>query len=355
MKDVCIEHKLWCNSEALTWYLQKHLPPFHLDLHQRTLVNLFPILSLFARFRYLLPLCNIISFSIVSPSPSHHSFHFSLSFFPLTIPLVPHLSSLCNAHNAGRWRRSKCARVEAGPSVGKKGDRQNTAQVIIFKQTVDGMGLRIAIISQNQVGLTAGSAECLVQDKTDRKTQSLTVRVRDGAPDRQFASGSVLTHSPSLSPSSCCYSSGDLFVFCPNRDYESAVWGIERRDGIETADEMCDSQPGGGGGERKWSAEMRRFEKWQVRIKKGRRVRRKAVETGSTWWKSWKAFWTNRQRWKRKVYRKIYNLQGIIYTTVSSARPAPLHPSLFFSQQSDSFPRQPNVLGLINTEESGQV
>lgn len=165
---------------------------------------------------------------------------------------------------------------------------------------------------------------------TDRKTQSLTVRVRDGAPDRQFASGSVLTHSLSLSPSSCCYSSGHLFVFCPNRDYESAVWGIERRDGIETADEMCDSQPGGGGGERKWLAEMRRFEKWQVRIKKGRRVRRKAVETGNTWWKSWKAFWTNRQRWKRKVYRKIYNLQGIIYTIVSSAPPAPLHPFVIF-------------------------
>lgn len=33
---------------------------------------------------------------------------------------------------------------------------------------------------------------------TDRKTQSLTVRVRDGAPDRQFASGSVLTRSLSL-------------------------------------------------------------------------------------------------------------------------------------------------------------
>lgn len=193
MKDVCIEHKLWCNSEALTWYLQKHLPPFRSDLHQRTLVNLFPIPSLFARFRYLLPLCNIIHFSIVSPSPSHHSFHFSLSFFRLTIPLVPRLSPLCNAHNAGRWRRSKCARVKAGPSVGKKGDRQNTAQVIIFKQTVDGMGLRIAIISQNQVGLTAGSAECLVQDKTQTERHSLwqseweTERQTDSLPQDQFS------------------------------------------------------------------------------------------------------------------------------------------------------------------------
>lgn len=35
---------------------------------------------------------------------------------------------------------------------------------------------------------------------TDRKTQSLTVRVRDGAPDRQFASGSVHTHTHSPSP-----------------------------------------------------------------------------------------------------------------------------------------------------------
>lgn len=193
MKDVCIEHKLWRSSEALTWYLQKHRPPFRSNLHQCTLVNRFPILSLFARFRHLLPSCNI---------PLLHCFPVSLTsllsflpefFFPLTIPLVPHLSSLCNAHNAGRWRRSKCARVKAGPSVGKKGDRQNTAQVIIFKQTVDGMGLRIAIISQNQVGSTAGSAECLVQDKTQTERHSLwqseweTERQTDSLPQDQFS------------------------------------------------------------------------------------------------------------------------------------------------------------------------
>lgn len=55
-------------------------------------------------------------------------------------------------------------------------------------------------------------------------------------PARQTVCLGIL-FSLSLSPNSCCYSSGQklhLFVCCPNRDYESVVRGTEKREGTVT-------------------------------------------------------------------------------------------------------------------------
>lgn len=112
----------------------------------------------------------------------------------------------------------------------KKTDK---TRVAMLEQTVDRMGLRKkkkthkkkANVKPKAVFLATNEESVEIfssgQDRGRKTKESLRVR----APDRQFASGSVLTHSlaRSLTPSSCCYSSGRLFVFCPNRDYESAA------------------------------------------------------------------------------------------------------------------------------------
>lgn len=95
--------------------------------------------------------CHIISIALCFPlffSVALFVTRSSFSYNSISIPssLTPSFSV---SHNAKWQRHSKCVRVKTGPGVGKRRQtKDNRAQAILFKQTLDGMGLRIAVVSQ---------------------------------------------------------------------------------------------------------------------------------------------------------------------------------------------------------------
>lgn len=172
------------------------------------------------------------------------SFHLSSFFFlfSLTIPLpfrppllhlFPFLLIL-----SGRGTLNVGVKMVCRPRCWKKTtDRRQQSTGHVIQTDSEWHGLKNSSRTPNLVSLTAWSVEILVKGEralTQTETQSLTAwqinRETERQPDRQFArKAALVSHSRfslSLSPNSCCYSSGQKLppsVFCPNRDYESAV------------------------------------------------------------------------------------------------------------------------------------